>query len=125
LACGVSSALLTALLFGTAAVGAQQPAAKAASRSCSTTGLRYSEKQGGVTYGVAVVNLKAKGTPCLQARSLATTVAKDVLHGTKVSARIAGMKVTAKEPCAGCTPDTQVSARSGEELVTFTVKGGA
>lgn len=125
LAFGVSAALLTALLFGTAAVGAQQRAAKPATRSCSTAGLRYSEKSGGVTYGVAVVNLKAKVTPCPQARSLAATVAKDILHGTKVPARIAGMKVTAKEPCAGCTPDTQVSARSGEELVTFTVKGGA
>ena len=122
---GVAAALLAALLFGAVAVGAQPQGAKPAIRSCSVAGLRYSEKRGGVTYGVAVANLRAEATSCSKARSLAATVAKDILRGAKVPARIAGLKVSAKEPCAGCTPDTQVSARSGEELVTFTVKGGA
>jgi hypothetical protein len=122
----VSAALLLSLLLGTAAIGAQPlAAAKPATRSCSVTGLHYSEKQGGVTYGVAVANLKAKVVSCSAARSLAGTVAKDILRETKVPARIAGLKVTVKEPCAGCTPDTQVTAKSGEELVTFTMKGGA
>jgi hypothetical protein len=122
---GVSAALLATLLFGTVAVGAQPQGAKPTIGSCSVTGLRYSEKRGNVTYGVAVANLRAKMTSCPRARSLAATVAKDILRGAKIPARIAGLKVTAKEPCAGCTPDTQVSAKSGEELVTFTVKGGA
>lgn len=122
---GVSAALLAALLFGTVAAGAQPQGAKPATRSCSVAGLRYSEKRGAATYGVAVANLKARVTSCPRARSLAATVAKDILRGARVPARIAGLKVTAKEPCTGCTPDTQVSAKSGEELVTFTVEGGA
>jgi hypothetical protein len=121
---GVAAALLSAILLGSAAVGAEPLAAAKPTATCSVAGLHYAEKQGGVTYGVAVVNLKAAVTPCAKARSLAATVAKDVLHGTKVPARIGGLKVTAKEPCAGCTPNTSVSARSGQELVTFTVKGG-
>lgn len=122
---GVSAALLSALLLGTAAVGATPPMAKPTTRNCSVAGLGFHEKHGGVTYGVAVVGLRAKVTPCSTARSLAGTVAKDILDGSKVPARIAGLTVTVKEPCAGCTPDTMVSAKAGGKLVTFTVKGGA
>jgi len=123
---GVSAALLPALLLGPAAVGAApRQAADPATRSCSVAGLRYSAKQEGVTYSVAVANLRAKVATCPQARSLAATVAKDILHEIKVPAKIGGLKVTIKEPCAGCTPDTKVSAKSGQEVVTFTVKGGA
>jgi hypothetical protein len=123
---GSSAVLLLALLFGTTAVGAEPlEAAKPPTRNCSVAGLRYSEKRDGVTYAVAVANLRAKVSSCPQARSLAATVARDILHETKVPARIGGLKVTIKEPCTGCTPDTQISARSGQEVVTFTVKGGA
>jgi hypothetical protein len=114
---GIAAALTLALLGNATA----QPAIK----NCSTAGLRYSQKQGGVTLGVAVANLKAKGTTCATARSIAAPVAKDILKETKVPATIAGFKVTVKEPCAGCTPDSQVTAKYGGELVTFTVKGGA
>jgi hypothetical protein len=119
--------LAAALCLGVATGGAAQPvAAKAtATRTCSVTGLRYTQKQEGVTLGVAVANLKAKEVACPKARALAATVAKDILHETNVPARIAGLKVTVKEPCTGCTPDYGVIAKSGPELVTFTVKGGA
>jgi hypothetical protein len=122
---GVSAALLLALALGTAAVGAQRLEAAKKPTTCSVAGLHYSENQAKVNYAVAVANLKATVTTCANARSLAGTVARDILAGVKVPARIAGLKVTVKEPCAGCTPNTQVSARSGQELVTFTVKGGA
>jgi hypothetical protein len=121
---GVSAALLLALLLGTAAVGAQPLEAAKKPATCSVAGLHYSEIQAKVNYAVAVANLRATVTTCADARSLAGTVARDILAGAKVPARIAGLKVTVKRPCAGCTPDTQVSARSGQELVTFTVKGG-
>jgi hypothetical protein len=126
LALAVAAALLSTAILGTAATGAQPlRTAKAATKSCSTAGLRYSRKQGGATFSVAVANLKAKAESCSQARSLAATVAKDILRETKVPATIAGLKVEVKEPCAGCTPDTQISAKSGGKVVTFTVKGGA
>jgi putative NADH-flavin reductase len=83
------------------------------------------EEREGVTLSVAVANLKAKEAKCVTARRLATVVAKDLLEETKVPARISGFNVTVKAPCTGCTPNTQVVARSGEELITFTVKGGA
>lgn len=118
----VSAALA---LLGVAAIIAPLAAAKPAIRPCSTAGLRYVQKQEGVTYSVAVANLKAKGPTCATARSLAGTVAKDILGETKVPARIAGFNVTVKSPCSGCTPNTTVTAKSGPELITFTVKGGA
>lgn len=123
----ISAALLSALLGG-AAIGAQpQGAARFAPgpKTCSTAGLRFSQKSEGVTYSVAVANLKAKGAGCSTARSLATVVAKDLLKETKVPARISGFDVAVKAPCAGCTPNTAVTAKSGQKLVTFTVKGGA
>jgi len=117
-----AAALLPALL-GTAAL-AQPVAAAPATKACSTAGLHYTQKRGGATFSVGVANLRAKGVACLSARTLAATVAKDLLHEAKLPARIGGLPVTLKEPCAGCTPTTQVSAGSGKELVTFVVKGG-
>lgn len=120
------SAALAACFLSTAATGAEPlKAASPATRTCSTAGLHFTKKQDGATFSVAVANLKAKVAPCPKARSLAATVAKDILRETKVPATIAGFKVTVKEPCTGCTPDTQVTAKSGQELITFTVKGGA
>lgn len=122
----VLAAVLSMALPVDTIASAAQPAGgtKTSTRNCSVTGLHYSAKQGGVTLGVAVANLKARSVTCPAARSLAGTVARDLLHETKVPARIAGLAVTVKEPCAGCAPDTQVRAASGQELVTFTVKGG-
>jgi hypothetical protein len=116
---------LLACFLSTAATGAAPLKAAKPARTCSTAGLHFTEKQDGTTFSVAVANLKAKVATCAQARSLATTVAKDLLAETKVPARVAGFNVTVKAPCTGCTPDTQVTARSGQELITFTVKGGA
>jgi hypothetical protein len=124
----VVSAVLLSGVVGGAAIGAQPEQAAmptAASKACSAAGLHFTQKSEGVTYSVAVANLKATVATCAAARSLATTVAKDILAETKVPARIAGFAVTAKAPCAGCTPNTQVTAKSGQKLVTFTVKGGA
>jgi hypothetical protein len=119
-----ASALLVCFL-STAATAEPLQTTNASTRTCSTAGLRFTAKQGGTTFSVAVAKLKATVAPCPKARSLAGKVAKDILHETKVPATIAGLKVTVKEPCTGCTPNTQVTARSGQELVTFTVKGGA
>jgi hypothetical protein len=117
---GIAALLLLPLLLAPATVGA-----KPAGHACSVSGLSYTEKVEGMTEGVGVANLRAKSVSCSRARSLAGTVAKDILADTEVPARVGGMKVTVKEPCAGCTPDWQVRARSGDQRVTFTVKGGA
>jgi hypothetical protein len=117
---GLSAALLSALL-ATGPLAAAQPAAK----PCSTAGLNFTQTKEGVTYAVAVANLRAKVTSCKEARALAGTVATRILHEAKIPTRINGLTVKVKEPCPGCTPTTQVVAKSGEELVTFVVKGGA
>jgi hypothetical protein len=124
---GVSAGLVLCLLFCLAVTDAArgQAAAGPAVHNCSTTGLRFSEKQEGVTLGVAVANLRAKAVSCGDARSLASRVARDILGESKIPRRIAGLTLVLKKPCAGCTPDTQVSARSGERAITFTVRGGA
>jgi hypothetical protein len=120
------SAALLACFLSTAAIGAEaHDATNPSTRTCSTAGLHFTMKQEGVTFSVAVTNLKAKVAACNAARSLATTVAKDILQETEIPTRIAGFKVTVKEPCTGCTPDTRVTAKSGKELIAFTVKGGA
>jgi hypothetical protein len=99
--------------------------AAAAGHPCSVKGLSYTQKNGGEIEGVAVAGLRAKSVSCAKARSIAGTVAKDILHETKVPATAAGMKVTVTEPCAGCTPDSRVVAKSAGKSVVFTVKGGA
>jgi hypothetical protein len=123
------AALLPALLLtaalGAATSGASLVSAKPPVRPCPTGGLHFSEEKEGVTYSVAVANLKAKGAECSTARRLATVVAKAILKETKVPARISGFNVAVKAPCAGCTPNSAVTAKSGTEVITFTVKGGA
>jgi hypothetical protein len=122
IAAALTVALVLCLLIG---AGRGQAAGTATKRTCSTAGLRFSDQSGGATFSVAVAGLRAQTVSCATARSVASKVARDILHEVKVPARIAGLKVTVKEPCAGCTPDTQVSARSAAASVTFTVRGGA
>lgn len=122
---GVAAVVALALLLWVAAIGAARgEAAGTAKKACSTAGLTFTVKRGGATFSTGVSNLEAEVVTCKTARSLASQVARDILHETTVPSRIAGLKVTVKEPCAGCTPTTSVSARSGEKAVTFLVRGG-
>jgi hypothetical protein len=118
------AALLPALLL-TIALAGPSSAAKPSTRPCPTGGLHFSESSEGVTYSVAVANLKAKGAECSTARRLATVVAKAILKETKVPTHISGFTIAVKSPCTGCTPNSSVVAKSGPEVVTFTVQGGA
>jgi hypothetical protein len=99
--------------------------AKSTARHCSTSGLSFTEKQGSETLGDDVAALRATTVGCSEARSIARTVAEDLLHERKPRSTIGGLSVTLKKPCSGCTPDTRVTAKSGAKLVTFTVRGGA
>jgi hypothetical protein len=125
-ASGLAAALTLSLILCLLVIGAGrgQAAGAPAKRTCSTAGLRFTDQRGGATSSDAVANLRAQGVTCTTARSIASRVARGILHETKVPTQIGGLKVTIKEPCAGCTPDTQVSARSAEGSVTFTVRGG-
>lgn len=104
--------------------GRGRAAATPAKRTCSTAGLRFTVQRGGATFSDGVANFRAQGVTCTTARSVASRVARDILHEVKVPSQIAGLKVTVKEPCSGCTPDSQVSAKSSEGSVTFIVRGG-
>jgi hypothetical protein len=123
---GVAVALTLSLILCLLVIGAGRGEAAGTStkRTCSTAGLRFTVERGGATLSVGVANLRAQGVTCTTARSVASRVARDILHETKVPTQIAGLKVTVKEPCAGCTPDTQVGAKSNQGAVTFTVRGG-
>ncbi len=122
-----SATLLLSLVLCLAASEASPVLATAhsAGRTCSTAGLRFTEKRGGVTDSVKVVDLRAQVVSCASGRSLASQVAQDLLREVKVPKRIDGLKVTLKKPCTGCTPNTAVTAKSGRKAVTFTVEGGA
>lgn len=89
----------------------------------------FADKRSGATYSVQVRNLTATGVSCQKARNLAGVVAKDLLHGKRVPARLQSLKITVKKPCAGCTPNTGVTAAgSGKQrgvVVKFVVAGGA
>jgi hypothetical protein len=123
---GIAAASGLALVVCLLVLGAGrgQAAGTAAKRTCSTAGLHFTVQRGGATFSDGVANLRAQGVTCTTARSVASRVARDILQEVKVPSQIAGLKVTVKEPCAGCTPDTQVSAKSSEGSVTFTVRGG-
>ncbi|GEM_PF-3625319 len=122
----VPAALMLSLVLCLAASVASPGAAAAhpGKNTCSTAGLRYSEKRDGVKYSDAVADLQAKAVSCAKARSIAAEVAQDLLSESKVPKHIDGLKVTVQEPCGGCAPDTSVSAKAGERVVTFTVQGG-
>jgi hypothetical protein len=123
---GVAAALTVAIILCLLGIGAGrgQAAGAPAKRTCLTAGLSFTVQRGGATFSDGVSNLRAQVVTCKTARSLASQVARDILHETKVPSQIGGLKVTVKEPCAGCTPTTSVVARSGEKAVTFTVRGG-
>jgi hypothetical protein len=123
---GIAAGSALALVVGLLVIGAGrgQAAGAPAMRTCSTAQLHFTVQRGGATFSDGVANLRAQGVTCTTARSVASRVARDVLHEVTLPSQIAGLKVTVKEPCAGCTPVTQVSAKSSEGSVTFTVRGG-
>jgi hypothetical protein len=94
-----------------------------ASKACSTRGLHYSYRSGSVTFGDKVVRLHSKGVQCRTARSVASKVAKDLLHNRSVPHKIDGLTVRVSS-CSGCAPDWQVSATRRGGKVTFHVLGG-
>lgn len=113
--------LLCLLIIG---VGRGEAAGAPTKRTCPTANLRFTVQRDGATFSDGVSNLRAQVVTCATARSVASQVARDILHEVKVPSQISGLNVTVKEPCAGCTPTTSVVAKSGEEVVTFTVRGG-
>lgn len=123
----ISAALLLslALCLLVAEADPVSAVARPVGHPCSTAGLQFSEERGSATYGDKVVALRTKITGCATARSVATQVAQDLLQEVKVPRYIEGLKVTLQEPCGGCAPNTAVTAKAGEKLVTFTVEGGA
>ncbi len=112
-----------------APAGARRYASPAS--SCSAQGLRFTYSSAGATFSVKVTQLKVTAVTCRASRTLAAEVAKDLLHSRKVPARISGLRVLVKKPCAGCSPDVRVKATGTRRpngvvpKVTFDVLGGA
>ena len=100
-------------------------AAATHSKPCSSKGLRYSYKSGGVTYSTKVTGLRANGVTCRTARQVAGVVAGKLLRSNKVLHKIRGLTVHLSNPCSGCAPNWQVRATRGGARVTFRVLGGA
>jgi hypothetical protein len=118
------------LITAAAAIGVSPPAASAGGtpivvRRCSTSGLEFSYAAGGATFGVKVTSLAASGVGCSAARTLAGRVAMDLLHDRKPPARIAGLAVAVRRPCAGCAPHYTGTATGARKRLVFAIAGGA
>ena len=123
---GISSAVLVSCsLMIPAALGEAQASAAGTARACSTSGLRFTATSGSSTESVKVERLKAAGSPCATARSVAKTVARKLLRSSSVPARIDGFKLAVRSPCSGCAPVWQVKATKSGATITFSVMGGA
>ncbi len=117
---GAGAALL--VLTGAPATGV---AASSAAAKCSTAGLRYSYASYGATFAVKVLSLNARGVKCTAARSLAAVVARDLLDKRTVPARIQGLAVSVKRPCASCTPRYSATATGPGKRIALVIMGGA
>jgi hypothetical protein len=93
--------------------------------SCSVKDLHYSYTKGTAFYSDAVERLTTTAASCTSAQKVAGTVAKNLLHKTKLPGTVDGLKVKVTNPCAGCTPLWSATATGGGATVTFTVMGGA
>jgi hypothetical protein len=95
-----------------------------APHACSSHGLAFSYQQGGATYGNTVTTLRASNISCTTARTMARTIALDLLHGRPAPARLGGLAVKVVQSCPGCAPHTTVTASAGRRKVTFVVAAG-
>jgi hypothetical protein len=100
-------------------------AVAAKGKSCSVKDLHYSYTKGTASYSDAVEKLTTTAASCTSAQKVAGTVAKDLLHKTKVPGTVDRLKVKVTNPCTGCTPLWSATATGGGATVTFTVMGGA
>lgn len=110
--------LLAAALFlaaGTAADARQVG-------SCSTQGLKFTA---GAKTSYKVLALQAQGFGCSKARTIATQVAKELLHGRPITLTGVHGFAMSTSTCTGCAPTTQVSLSyaSGTVKVTLTGSG--
>ena len=108
-----------AVLGGTAAAAARS----SATGMCSTHGLRF-QAHGKPAAGYSVVALRAHGVPCTKARSVATRVAQDLLHGNGISISGAVSFGMTEESCTGCGgTTTSVSIAYPHGQVTVSLRG--
>lgn len=120
----VATAAVAAAAYG-AVLLTPSAAVAAKGKSCSVKGLHYSYTKGTASYSDAVEKLTTTAASCTSAQKVAGTVAKDLLHETKVPGVVDGLKVKVTNPCSGCTPLWSGAATGGGATVTFTVMGGA
>ncbi len=73
---GIAAALMPSLVLCLLVIGAGrvEAAGTPAKRTCSTAGLRFSDRRAGVTFSVAEADLRAQAIGCTAARSVAFTV---------------------------------------------------
>jgi hypothetical protein len=120
LAC--SFALAAALLAATTVADA---ARRQTGRACAGLRVTAIRPNGDVVLTSKVVQLRSTGVACKAARAVARQVAKNLLLGRKVPARIDGYRIKIVKPCTGCAPRWQVTATGADGSFRFAILGGA
>jgi len=108
-----------------AATTAANAAPRQTDRACADLRVAAIRPNGDVVLTSKVVQLRTTGVACTTARAVARQVAKDLLLGRKVPAKIDGYQIKLVKPCAGCTPRWQVSATGANGGFRFAILGGA
>jgi hypothetical protein len=110
---------LPALLAMSLALAASASSGHAAASTCSTRGLHV----GAGTSAFRVTRLRARGIACTKARSIARTVAADLLHNRAVSISGSDGFSLDQESCTGCAPTTQVAIAYPRGTITISLRG--
>src|SRR5262245_30000865 len=90
-------------------------------RACAGLRVAAIRPNGDVVLTSKVVQLRTTAVACKTARAVARQVAKELLLGGKVPAKIHGYRIKIVKPCAGCTPRWQVSATGADGSFRFAI----
>ena len=120
LACAV---VVASVLVAAATVADAAP--RQTDRACAGLRVAAIRPNGDVVLTSKVVELRTTGVACKTARAVARQVAKDLLLGRKVPAKIDGYRIKVVRPCTGCAPRWQVNATGANGSFKFAVLGGA
>src|SRR5262245_64737807 len=109
--------LVCAFVFAAALVAATTVASAAprqTDRACAGLRVAAIRPNGDVVLTSKVVQLRTTAVACKTARAVARQIAKDLLVGRNVPAKIDGYRIKVVKPCAGCAPRWQVSATGAD-----------
>jgi hypothetical protein len=123
----IGAGIVAALVAFAAQGGTAAAAARASTPgACSTHGLTFSSHVRPAS-AYSVVALRAHGLPCATARTVASRVAQELLHGQGISVSGAvGFGMTEQSCTGGCgAPTTSVSISYPHGTITVSLRGAA